>query len=234
MKCLWSISLFVLLIAGCVSIKPSHLARDTSQVARLMSRATKYLQPATSHLFKASLDIRKHHLTGLLLIKRMETFPLPSPQLASTPPPPQQGRGDCSGTYRIVFMNEVGLTFFDLEMQPDSFKVVSCFASLNKKALMKIFETDFRMLLWSGSLQQRKIFRQAGTNNMVQSGTSGRYKTWQTYSPAGDTLFAIKAKSNITDPVFISFDQYKDDFPMKIIIENPIIGMKLSLRKLAK
>jgi len=252
-----------------------------------------------SHLFKASLDIKKHHLTGLLVIKRMETPPPAPPQTGrgetlppappqtgrgetlppappqtgrgetlppappqtgrgetpppappqtgrgETPPPapPQTGRGetppqigrlDTTGIYRIVFMNEVGITFFDLEIMTGSFKVVSCFGSLDKKALLKIFETDFRMLICDHPLNAEKKYRQEGTTNKVLSGSTGKYKTWQTFSPAGDTLLAISAQSTITDPVFISFSKYKDGLPLAITIENPVIGMKLSLRKLTQ
>jgi hypothetical protein len=234
MKSLRSISFLALVMAGCVTIKPSHLTRDTSPVTRHASRVTKYAPPLTSDLYKATLDIKKHHLTGLLVIKRMDTitpFTVPPPDSGTAPP---TVNGDSSAVYRIVFMNEVGMTFFDLEMKTGSFKVVSCFASLNKKALMKIFETDFRMLNWTDLLKNEKICRQAVTNHMVVSGTTGPYQAWQTYSASADTLFTTAAKSTIADPVIISFSKYSNGTPGNITIDNPFIGMKLSLRKLVK
>jgi hypothetical protein len=227
MRSSWSVSILMLFLAGCVSIKPSHVTRDTLQVPRHASRVTRYTPPASTQLFKATLDIKKHHLTGLLMIKRMDTVTPP-------PAPPQTGRGESSGTYRIVFMNEVGMTFFDLEMKPESFKVVSCFESLNKKMLMNIFETDFRMLLWVDPLKNGKGYIQEGTNKIVLSGVAGSYHAWQTFSPKGDTLYSTSAKSTIADPAILTFEQYKDGFPIKVTIENPFIGMKLSLRKLSQ
>jgi hypothetical protein len=141
---------------------------------------------------------------------------------------------DRAGTYRVAFMNEIGMTFFDLELKPDSFRVVSCFASLNKKALIRIFETDFSILIRDDTLKNQKTYRQQGTNNRVISGVAGKYHYWQTYSHLGDTLIRTAAKSTIADPVIVSFDQYSDGLPLKITIENPFIGMKLSLRKLKK
>jgi hypothetical protein len=245
MKNLWFVSIIFVLVAGCISIKPSHTNRQSSIINRQSSTVVSYTTPVVSHLFKATLDIKKHHLTGLLVIKRMETpppAPAPpqegrgeTPPPAPPPAPPQEGRGeDSSGIYRIVFMNEIGMTFFDLELSADSLKVVSCFESLNKKALMKIFETDFRVLNWSGLVQNEQVYLQKETNNMIVKGRIGKYKTWQTYSPSGDTLCTIAAKSSIADPVIISFVQYNDGFPGKITIENPFIGMKLALRKLSK
>lgn len=77
-------------------------------------------------LFTGAVDIKKHHLTGFLLIKKME-----------------------DDSYRIVFTNQVGMTFFDFEVKQNSFRVVYCFESLNRKALLRIFEKDFRLLLES-------------------------------------------------------------------------------------
>ncbi|MDP1620762.1 MAG: hypothetical protein Q8M08_00340 [Bacteroidales bacterium] len=207
------------------------MTRDTLHLTRRGLPVTKYHPPATIHLFKASLHLKKHHITGLLVIKRMETPPFSG----NTPPPtpPQTGRGDCPAVYRIVFMNEVGMTFFDMEMKTDSFTVISCFESLNKQALVKILETDFRMLVGMDSLNTGKVFRQKGTNRMVVSGTAGKYKIWQTFSSSGDTLYTTAAKSTIADPVIIDYNNYAKGVPLKITISNPFIGMKLSLRKLA-
>ena len=99
---------------------------------------------------------------------------------------------------------------------------------------MKIIETDLRMLTYSAPLNDTRAYRQSGTNLLVMSGKAGRYKAWQTWSALGDTLRAVSARSNIADPVVITFDKYSEGFPLAIRIENPFIGMKLSLRKLTR
>ena len=225
MKNLLLISILATLMVGCVSIKPLHITRDKCYLTRCSQSVTRYSSPATSHIFKATLEIKKHRLTGLLVIKRMET---------SSPAPPQTGSGDSCDVYRIVFMNEIGMKFFDLEMKADSFNVISCFESLNKKSLIKILETDFRMLTWPGSFISGKGYRQKKNNNLVVSATTMKYKTWQTYSPSADTLYSTSAKSTLFDPVIISFDRYTNGFPDRIVIKNPFIGMKLSLKKLVQ
>ena len=146
--------------------------------------------------------------------------------------PPQTGTGDNFKIYRIVFANEIGMTFFDLELKSDSFKVISCFESLNKKALMKILETDFRLYTGLDPVKKESFYRQSGTNKLVISARAGKYKIWQIYSPSGDTLHQTSAKSTIADPVNISYLKYGDGFPVKITIENPFIGMKWTLRLL--
>jgi len=76
-------------------------------------------------LFKASLDIRKQHLSGFLLIKRTSDT-----------------------SHRIVFANEIGMTLFDFAFHQEAFQVHYIFEPLNKKALVRIFEKDFRQLIF--------------------------------------------------------------------------------------
>jgi hypothetical protein len=233
MKSLLSVSILLLLAAGCVSLKPAGVKRKTEHDAIQAAHLTCYSPPDSSYLFKATLDIKKHHLTGLLVIKQIESFPDSELPQGSSPVSPREGNGNISGTCRIVFVNEVGMTYFDLEMTAESFRVISSFDALNKKALINIFETDFRMLNYTGGLDNEKFFSQACTGNLVSSGKAGKYKSWRTYTPMGDTLLKTSAKSTIADPVMITYDKYINGFPSKIIIENPVIGLKLMLRKLS-
>jgi len=228
MRTFLSISCLFLLAAGCISVKPSRLTPLPGSVTRHPSPVTQYLPPSKSHLFKATLDIRDHHLTGLLIIKRMVADTLGKKQFSPG------GKTEKTDTlYRIVFVNEVGMTFFDLELTPETLNVISCFASLNKKSLFRILETDLRMMMVHGALNNEKHYRQDSTGNLVKSGRSGKYSVWQTYSPAGDTLLSVSAKSNFADPVTISYKRYDDRTPSEILIENPFIGLRLTLRKLS-
>jgi hypothetical protein len=135
--------------------------------------------------------------------------------------------------YRIVFVNEVGMTFFDLETGISTFRVVSCLPSLDKKALHKILETDFRMLLFTAPSAPTAAYRQCMSNYLVTSNKSDPYDTWHTYTSGGDTLLSLAGKKTVADPCIIRFEKYINGFPSKISVENPFIGMKLLLRKLS-
>jgi len=77
-------------------------------------------------LYKGSLDISKHHISGLFFLKRFS-----------------------ANDIRIVFSNEMGMNFFDVELKQNEFIVHSCFPSLNREALLKLLENDFRLLLFT-------------------------------------------------------------------------------------
>ncbi len=239
-RSLWLAGILIIALSGCISIKPSDISRVTShsvlpEFGQIISNSFDSTQ-----LYKATLDIRKHHLKGMLMIKPIpvQNTPAPTPPgEQNTPPPtsPQKGRGEVTARgYRFTFMNEIGMTFFDLKITEDSLIVISCYEAFSKKALLKILETDFRILTMTRQLRHKEYYLQKKSERLIVYGGSGKnYKVWQTYTPAGDTLLAATAKSTLADPVFISFDQYKNGFPLKITMRNPFIGLKLSLRKLA-
>jgi len=85
-------------------------------------------------LFKTSLDIMENHISGYTLIKKT-----------------------ADSAYHIVFSNEIGMTIYDFELFPESFKVNYLFGPMYKKVMIKIFERDFRQLIY-GFIYSRQNF----------------------------------------------------------------------------
>ena len=90
-----------------------------------------------------TLDVRDQNLTGFLLLKRTSDT-----------------------AYRIVFANEIGMTLFDLGFTNGKFGVNYVFDAMNKKVLLKLFEKDFRYLIFgvvmpgSGPLMKMETSRE--------------------------------------------------------------------------
>ena len=75
--------------------------------------------------YNAGVDVVGKHLSGLLLIKNMP-----------------------DSSTRIVFTNEVGVTFFDFEFSKrGNFQVHNVITQLNKKAVIRILRKDFELIL---------------------------------------------------------------------------------------
>jgi hypothetical protein len=75
--------------------------------------------------YTASIDVIGKHLSGLLVVKKMP-----------------------DASYRLVFTNEAGATFFDFKFQPDgSFQVVSVITQLDKKPVIGTLSKDFELML---------------------------------------------------------------------------------------
>lgn len=84
------------------------------------------LKPSTpdNALFNAKIDVVGKHLSGLLLVKRLDK------------------------EHRVVFTNEAGVTFFDFSFGYDgSFQVIKVIEQLNKKAVINLLRKDFSLML---------------------------------------------------------------------------------------
>ena len=79
----------------------------------------------TIALYNTTVDVVGNHLSGLLLIKKMP-----------------------DSSTRMVFSNEMGLTFFDFEFAADGkFKVYSIIKKMNKRSVIKTLQHDFELIL---------------------------------------------------------------------------------------
>ncbi len=75
--------------------------------------------------YHASVDVVGKHISGLLLIKNMP-----------------------DSSYRVVFTNEAGVTFFDFGFtQGGGFKVYNIIKQLDKKPVIQTLQKDFELIL---------------------------------------------------------------------------------------
>lgn len=119
MRCL-ILSSCILAIFGCAS-SYRHLQQATGNIAGI----EKFKPNFTSILYAANIEVVGHHLSGMLLIKKMP-----------------------DSSIRIVFSNEMGFTFFDFEFGANgNFKIYSIIKKLNKKAVIKTLRKDFELIL---------------------------------------------------------------------------------------
>jgi hypothetical protein len=204
----WSNVLMILLFTACTSVTPRHLAPWVPPQGTCCSHPPLFSDTAFHKaLFRASLDIRDHHLTGLLFLKKI----------------PDSG-------YRLVFSNELGMTFFDLGITADRMDVNYCFEPLYKKPLLKILHTDLSLLLHTvDHPKEPEFFRLKGSGTPVSRSKQGNIRRWDVYSPGCDTLREIRGRSNPFEQVIISLTKYSRAIPSRIHISNPVIGMKMSL-----
>ena len=85
----------------------------------------KFKPAFTVALYNTTVDVVGNHLSGLLLIKKMP-----------------------DSSTRMVFSNEMGLTFFDFEFAADGkFKVYSIIKKMNKRSVLKTLQHDFELVL---------------------------------------------------------------------------------------
>jgi len=99
-------------------------------------------------LYKSQLTVHGRLLSGLILVKRT------------------------GETFRIVFLSEIGIKYFDIELgndEQEAFTVHSMLEVLDRESLTDFIETTFRMLTMSwGTYDEKYTFQCEGSGNMVK------------------------------------------------------------------
>jgi len=114
-------SLLAMLVFGCVS-EYKHMTAvepDTACALRIVPRHTNVAW------YNASIDVVGNHISGLILIKHMP-----------------------DSSWRVVFTNEAGVTFFDIGYLPNGeFKTFNIISKLNRKPVISVLRRDFELVI---------------------------------------------------------------------------------------
>ena len=106
-----------------VACSPMHIQLQSASAD--INSIQKFKPVFTVALYKANVDVVGNHLSGLLLFKKMP-----------------------DSSTRVVFSNEMGLSFFDFVFAADGkFKVYSIIKKMNKKSVIKTLRHDFELIL---------------------------------------------------------------------------------------
>ena len=157
-------------------------------------------------LYKTTLDISKHHLSGFIFLKRTSDT-----------------------SYRIIFSNQMGMKFFDFEFQGKKFIIHYCFPSLERKSLLKLLENDFRMLLFPFD-GIKKIFLVNAADNVgidfkVKTGTG---KWLYRIEEESKRIIKIDSRGKFLGKIRIGIGYSGSSISM-IMVSNPTIKLKLSM-----
>ncbi len=158
-------------------------------------------------LYKGSLDISKHHLSGLYLLKRTSV-----------------------NSIRIVFSNELGITFFDFELKGDKWIVHSCFPSLDKASLLKLLGNDFRLLLIPDmTVTKMKPGRSRDPGLSIFSVKSSRGSFRYTYDKVSGKIRRIETTRSIMGRTDLHVYGDEGLQPTRIQIDNPLIRLHIRM-----
>jgi hypothetical protein len=153
------------------------------------------LQPRFESVkYRASIDVLNKHLSGILIFKTQE-----------------------DSSIRSVFINEMGVTFFDITFYQGSYKYNFIMESMDKKAVKISLAKDLGMILMRGvyTVESRK-FKEKGINDKQVLGCKSNTFT-----------FKLKRKGT----VMYCANQHSTEFPLIYNFgkkENPVITIKQS------
>jgi hypothetical protein len=162
-------------------------------------------------LYKTEVDVVGNHLSGLLLIKKMQ-----------------------DSSTRIVFSSEMGFTFFDFGFTPGrDFKVFSVMKKMNKKPVLKTLRKDFELILMEGLDSAAASVRTSeGLIYYVFPETKG-YNYYITDS-IGDNLVRMERASKRKTVVQAIMKDYINGIPDTIGISHKTFNFTIGLKRIER
>jgi hypothetical protein len=162
-------------------------------------------------LYKTEVDVIGNHLSGLLLIKKMQ-----------------------DSSTRMVFSNEIGFKFFDFEFLPDgNFKVHSVIKKMNRKSVLKTLRNDFALILMQHMDSTAASVRtKNGLIYYVFPQTKG-YNYYITDS-TGDNLIRMERASKRKTVVQAIMKDYINGVPDTIGISHQTFNFTIGLKRIER
>lgn len=127
--------------------------------------------------YRASIDVLNKHLSGILIFKTQE-----------------------DSSVRAVFINEMGVTFFDITFFEDRYEYNSIMESMDKKAVKISLAKDLGMMLVRGifAIESQKSLKNRNNNNQAVGCKSNTF------------TFKLKRKGIVT----YCANQHSTEFPL--------------------
>ena len=163
-------------------------------------------------LYRTKIDFDDKHYSGILVIKEIS-----------------------QDDFRIVLMTEVGMKLFDLGLDASTFTVHDCFPALNRKILLSMLESDFRLLLLQGTpFKPMHQYLNSEQNMAATKVKVGNKKAWYLSEVGNHHIAEIHKTALLPVGVRIEVSDYDQEIPQQIHLIHEKIKLIFSLTYLPK
>jgi hypothetical protein len=195
----------ILLLCGCKSeYKALVRAENNASCQRFFN------DDFSTAWYNTKVDVYGKHLSGLLLIKKVS-----------------------NQTYRTVFTNEAGVTFFDFEFtEQGGFTVKKVIDQLDRKAVINVLRNDFALLLGIPFKQSKRDFFTSNNETYIAAkwGSDWAYFVTDGKCESLQRLeLASKRKKKVS--IFVVGEYHK---PESVQINHETFDMVIRLSKLER
>ena len=157
-------------------------------------------------LYKGSFNISRHHISGLYLIKRVP-----------------------DNSFRIIFTNELGMKFFDLEIGEKGSIVHFCYPSLKKRALLKLLENDFRLLFFPVTTIRMKQLRSRDPVLLRYGVKIRKGNFYYTFRKETGKILRIQTSKTLLGKTDLRLDNRSSMLPAHIRLDNSTIHLHIRM-----
>lgn len=156
-------------------------------------------------IFKADIKFYKNDISGLLVIK--ETAP---------------------EVYRIALATQFGLNIFDFELDHGALNVKYCIEYMNKKLILKTFETDFNILLMQMKYSEFRNYKNS-EGKQIWHFKDKNLNYYYAEGTQSNTIENISFRKRNSEKIAVTLQNYRDILPKEIKLNHKNIKLSMSL-----
>lgn len=164
-----------------------------------------YFSNATiDYVYKADITVYGNEFSGILIIKKVS-----------------------EDKHRIVFTSQFGSTFFDIELENDSYKIKSIVEQLNRKIILNTLIRDFSLLVDEKGSVVGKYYNDS--YNVLEDRKEKR-SNYYFYRLSDERLDKIVQATKRKEKVIVSFNEVSNDQVAKNVkIDHKNIKLNIEL-----
>lgn len=161
-----------------------------------------------THVFNMQLSYKENDVDGFLIVKHSK-----------------------DSSARAVFTSIPGMTIFDFEISATEFKVHRCIEPMQKRAVLNLFENDFRtLLLYNVPLSFKSKIYKNGSGKVGHRIKTRNGKTYFLTDTTQKQLQEVRVPGLFT-LLAIDYKDFEGDFPKHISISHPRLKLSMRLEK---
>ncbi|WP_299901609.1 hypothetical protein [uncultured Aquimarina sp.] len=163
-----------------------------------------FASSSIDYVYKADIKVYGNEFSGILIIKKIS-----------------------EDKHRIVFTSQFGSTFFDIELENDSFKINSVVEQLNRKIILNTLIRDFSLVVDENGPVIGKYYNDSYN---VLKNRNGKRSNYYFYRISDKRLDKIVQATKMKEKVIVSFNKVSNDQVAKNIkIDHKNIKLNIQL-----
>lgn len=190
--------------AGCGSYQPKDAEITENTISEYVNPY--FSDKDSDYIYKANMDIYGRKSGGIVVIKKIDEH-----------------------FHRVVFTTDFGNKLLDFEVAVDDFKVHFVVDGFNNKRVLKILETDFRLLLQSVYLIDKTFVTADG---LIYDSKQNRRNVYLFENKTNDFLSKIIFTKKSKEKITFEFQNKRDTFVEEINITHHNIPLEIKLLKI--
>lgn len=204
------LSSLLLLFIGCavpLKYKPAEVRKITA------ADVTPLISADNAMLYKAQIFLFNKYYTGLLLHKQTDSL-----------------------TSHLVFVTEVGMKMFDVEIKKDSLRMAYCFGPMNQPKITKLLEADMgNILLYPLLNKTAKIYVSKKDNSKLYLARQNKRRYVYYTLPGTNRVAKARVKGSLFAKQKTVYTYGADNLPESVSLKHKgLLRLKIKLSRINK